>query len=524
MSFLLILVLSLMQLSLALVSRPWDLHSSQEIGRNVNSHMRTLQRRPKVSDLSLMRVRMRAHVHDDAVNVNIREQEEPHKARRIRYNGKYPRKFLDKYKEHQGDVDTITKVLSKGMTPAGTHVPIMLHECLEHMGLQTEKSKSPRSESIQHQSSVDQLPPQEIISDERPVLVVDCTLGYGGHSSYMLSSLLASCHSTDIGTTVRFVDQPKKLVAFDQDSIEIRKTEARLQQQLTNELTNSDFAMDSTNENKENDPVSSKKTPVTFNAVNQNFSTLGTYLGSTGQLGTVTSLLADLGLSSMQIDDNSRGFTYKQEGPLDMRMNQQESDAESAYDLLCRIKPKAFQRILSENSDEVFAKELAFGLLRKDALSVPRTTTELAERIREIAGPLLELHLRKNEPKASKKKKAILYKKQLDSTVARVMQAIRIEINGEFDALEQLLANLPQILAPGGRAVFLTFHSGEDRRVKKSFKAGFRNGIYKSWSRDVVRPTAKERRNNPRSSCCKLRWAILSDISETGGSDSTVTQ
>jgi len=105
----------------------------------------------------------------------------------------------------------------------------------------------------------------------------------------------------------------------------------------------------------------------------------------------------------------------------------------------------------------------------------------------------------------------IIPKAKLDSTVARVMQAIRIELNGEFLVLEQLLDDLPTILAPGGRAVFLTFHSGEDRRVKKAFKSGFKSGIYSSWSRDVVRPTAKERRDNPRSSCCKLRWVVRSD-------------
>jgi 16S rRNA (cytosine1402-N4)-methyltransferase len=100
--------------------------------------------------------------------------------------------------------------------------------------------------------------------------------------------------------------------------------------------------------------------------------------------------------------------------------------------------------------------------------------------------------------------------KELDSTVARVMQAIRIEVNSEFESLEELLNDLPHILAPGGRAVILTFHSGEDRRVKKAFKTGFKDGLYSSWSRDVVRPTTEERRNNPRSSCCKLRWVVRS--------------
>merc|ERR1719491_420906 len=105
-------------------------------------------------------------------------------------------------------------------------------------------------------------------------------------------------------------------------------------------------------------------------------------------------------------------------------------------------------------------------------------------------------------------------KKQLDRTVARVMQALRIELNCEFRVLEKLLEDLPSVLTPGGKAVFLTFHSGEDRRVKKSFKSGFKSGIYSSWSRNVVRPTTTERRNNPRSSCCKLRWVIRSTTDE----------
>eukprot|EP00978_Attheya_sp_CCMP212_P000137 scaffold259_cov55-Attheya_sp.AAC.2 len=99
------------------------------------------------------------------------------------------------------------------------------------------------------------------------------------------------------------------------------------------------------------------------------------------------------------------------------------------------------------------------------------------------------------------------------------MQAIRIEINGEFRVLDQLLEDLPDVLVPNGRAVFLTFHSGEDRRVKKAFKAGFKNGIYSSWSRDVVRPSSTERRDNPRSSCCKLRWAIRSDSKDASVAD-----
>jgi 16S rRNA (cytosine1402-N4)-methyltransferase len=220
-----------------------------------------------------------------------------------------------------------------------------------------------------------------------------------------------------------------------------------------------------------------------------------------------------LGLSSMQIDDNSRGFTYKREGPLDMRMNT-DSSTETAYDLLRRLKPKKLQAMLEENSDEVFASEIASALLGKKGVNVPETTVELAQRVRETVRPLLQ-----DKKQQQKKLSSGAVKKLLDSTVARVMQAIRIEINGEFRVLDQLLADLPDVLVPNGRAVFLTFHSGEDRRVKKAFKAGFKNGIYSSWSSDVVRPSSTERRDNPRSSCCKLRWAIRSDSKDASTAD-----
>eukprot|EP00545_Synedropsis_sp_CCMP1620_P005154 CAMPEP_0119004622 /NCGR_PEP_ID=MMETSP1176-20130426/1255_1 /TAXON_ID=265551 /ORGANISM="Synedropsis recta cf, Strain CCMP1620" /LENGTH=447 /DNA_ID=CAMNT_0006956353 /DNA_START=145 /DNA_END=1486 /DNA_ORIENTATION=+ len=384
----------------------------------------------------------------------------PQRQRRVRYAGKYPRNFSDKYKELKGDSSTIEKVLAKGMTPAGTHVPILLMECLEHMGLVPVGQLGGDDLNSTNNSAASK--------QSEPLLVVDCTLGYGGHSSHLLKALNEDRLRTPSSSS-------SELIAFDQDSLEIVKTKARLLQ----------------------DQGEGDDTTATFTAVNQNFCTLKPYLESTGQYpAKVTSLLADLGLSSMQIDDNTRGFTYKREGPLDMRMDSTNTTGETAYELLCRLKPKQLKRLLQENSDEVYAEEIAFGLLNKKKKKIPETTTELAARVRSIVEPLL---LKAIQPKTK------IEKRQLDSTVARVMQALRIELNGEFLVLEQLLEDLPSVLAPGGRAVFLTFHSGEDRRVKKAFKNGFKSGIYSSWSRNVVRPTATERRNNPRSSCCKLR-------------------
>ena len=390
----------------------------------------------------------------------------PPRRRRERYSGRYPRHFKHKYKERRGDDDTIRKVLAKGMTPAGTHVPIMVKECLHYMGLERHSVL----EDIEE-------PPREV-THPPPLLVVDCTLGYGGHSSYILKNLVNAKHGGS------------RVIAFDQDSAEIKKTEERLRSAL-NESGLLNRSMDD---------------PDLFTAVNQNFETVGTYLSSTNQAGLVTSLLADLGLSSMQIDDNDRGFTYKRRGPLDMRMNP-DDETETAYDLLRRLRPRQLKSLLKENSDEEFAAEIATGLVGRGA-KIPETTTELAERVRDVVQPLIEQE--KGSGNANKHPTKKL-KKQLDSTVARVMQALRIEVNGEFEALESLLRDLPAALSPGGRAVVLTFHSGEDRRVKKAFKAGFNSGAYSAWSRRVVRPSHEERRNNPRSSCCKLRWVVRAD-------------
>ena len=409
--------------------------------------------------------------------------------RRQRYSGRYPRNFQDKYKEINGDEQTIQKVLSKGMTPAGTHVPIMVKECLYYMGLHPKVTKDLNNDN----------------TASCPLLVVDCTLGYGGHSSFILKCISER-------------NDGSSLISFDQDTVEIQKTEERLRMALHENRLPSLINIEKGSEDNYG-KSSLPSSHVVFTAVNQNFSTLGSYLSSTNQTQRVTSLLADLGLSSMQIDDNQRGFTYKRDGPLDMRMNPNDQSKEKAYDLLKRLRPRQLKSLLKENSDEDFAAEIAVGLIG-DRSKIPKTTIELASRVRDIAQPLIEKkHKQQQKEKQQQKQKTSNrktrhkqeMKKLLDSTVARVMQAIRIQVNGEFEALEELLEDLPNILAPGGKAVFLTFHSGEDRRVKKSFKNGFKNGIYSAWSKTVVRPSTEEKRNNPRSSCCKLRWAIRSD-------------
>jgi len=183
----------------------------------------------------------------------------------------------------------------------------------------------------------------------------------------------------------------------------------------------------------------------------------------------------------MQIDDPARGFSVKADGPLDMRMNPQRGFPASA--LLARIAPPALANMLEENADEPRAAELAAALAGKQFA----TTRSLAAAVR-AALPNLGTD-------------------ELELAVRRVFQALRIAVNDEFSALDTLLRHLPACLTPGGRVAILTFHSGEDRRVKKSFQAGWRDGFYADIAHEIIRPSPEERRDNPRSSSAKLRWA-----------------
>ena len=333
----------------------------------------------------------------------------PHK-RRKRYSGKNPRRFEDKYKEHGGDAETISKVLASGKTPAGTHRPIMVAEILD------------------------------VLAPKPGDVAVDCTLGYGGHTQEILAKILPG----------------GRLLGLDADPVELPRTEARLRA----------LGFDET----------------VFTAHRSNFAGLPQILAAQ-QLSGADIILADLGVSSMQIDDPARGFSVKFDGPLDMRMNPQRGQPASA--LLEKLKPDALVDMLELSSDEPNAAQLAPALAGKRIV----TTMQLAGAIR-TALPRLG-------------------KEDSDLTVRRVFQALRIAVNDEFSALETFLRNLPQCLKPGGRAAILTFHSGEDRRVKKSFEANYRNGIYHEINVDVIRPTPEEQHANPRSAPAKLRWAKM---------------
>ncbi len=275
---------------------------------------------------------------------------------------------------------------------------------------------------------------------------LDATLGYGGHSAEMIKSLL-----------------PKgRLFAIDVDPLELPRTRERLAALGYGE-----------------DIVEIRK---------MNFSDIDQLLPEAGLFNFV---LADLGVSSMQIDNPERGFSFKIEGPLDLRLNP--SSGKSAAELLKTISREKLEELLLKNSDEPFyeliAKSIVSGIAKGKTIT---TTKDLQESIKEALKYLPE-SVRKDEIKKS---------------CQRCFQALRIEVNDEFGALDQFLEKLPDVLAPGGRVAILSFHSGEDRRVKKSFQGLFRAGIYSQVAPDPIRPSAEECHSNPRARSAKLRWAI----------------
>lgn len=218
-----------------------------------------------------------------------------------------------------------------------------------------------------------------------------------------------------------------------------------------------------------------------------NFSESWSFLRQNG-FSKVDGVLADLGLSSMQIDTPERGFSFKVDAPLDLRMNPQEG--KPAFSLLETMTLAELTEILVENADEPRARQIAAALLKHK----PRTTSAAADVVSGV--------MKTFSPKVREK--------EGDAPIRRMFQALRIQVNNEFGSLEKFLEDLPHFLKPGGRAAILSFHSGEDRRVKKAFQAGERSGIYSEVAPEPLRPSAQEQGRNPRSKSAKWRWAVRS--------------
>ncbi len=273
---------------------------------------------------------------------------------------------------------------------------------------------------------------------------LDATLGFGGHAEELL----------------RRVTPGGRLFGIDVDPIELKRTEARLR------------AMGFTDKE------------LVIRRIN--FAGVPKLIGEAG--GGFDFILADLGVSSMQLDNPARGFTFKWEGPLDLRFNPERGQPASG--LIKSISREALEKILFANSDEPYARKIARAIhANRNEIS---TTKELADIVKEalsLAVPAVSSDM-------------------ITTSIRRTFQALRIEVNDEFSALEQFLRNLPMCLKPDGRVAILAFHSGEDNRVVKSFQDGVEAGVYSDICHDPIRPTPKERIDNPRSKSAILRWAI----------------
>lgn len=275
---------------------------------------------------------------------------------------------------------------------------------------------------------------------------LDATLGYGGHTKEMLKCLNGEGH----------------IYGLDVDPIESQKTKERLEKQgfgediLTVKLMNF----------KDIDKVAEEAGKFDF-------------------------ILADLGVSSMQIDNPDRGFSYKVEGPLDLRLNPQKGI--SAAERICNISVEELTGMLIENADEPYAQEIADAVVTRQKHGEKIVTTKDLQQVIEEALSFLP----KGEQKEAVKK-----------SCQRTFQALRIDVNQEYEVLYEFLEKLPGVLAPGGRVAILTFHSGEDRLVKKSFKRFLKEGEYAEASKDVIRPSQEECVKNPRARSTKMRWAI----------------
>jgi 16S rRNA (cytosine1402-N4)-methyltransferase len=280
---------------------------------------------------------------------------------------------------------------------------------------------------------------KEVLAALRPrsgQVVVDCTVGLGGHSAELL-------------------ERGVRVIALDLDPANLKEAGDRF------EIQGGEFSLH-----------------------HVNFAGLPSVLGELG-LGGVHGILADLGVSSPHIDDARRGFSYRRPGPLDMRMDP--TRGRTASEVLDRMTEEELARSILELGDEEDAAKIADLIVRRRPI---RTTQQLMELVCEARDFTVQ-----------RAAGAKLH------PAARTFQAVRMLVNRELPNLERLLAVIPECLKPGGTAAVISFHSGEDRRVKQAFRDGLRSGVYSKISEEPVLASEEEQRQNPRSRSAKLRWA-----------------
>ncbi|MBI4342378.1 MAG: 16S rRNA (cytosine(1402)-N(4))-methyltransferase RsmH [Candidatus Omnitrophica bacterium] len=277
----------------------------------------------------------------------------------------------------------------------------------------------------------------QLLAPKPGAVIADGTVGAGGHSLMIVPHLLPQGH----------------LIAVDRDREALDLARKRL----------------------------TEFTPqITF--VHGNYRDLHALLDEL-KIGGLDGLLLDLGMSSMQVDRPDRGFSFSKDGPLDMRMDDEQE--ETAESLVNELPAEELARLLDELGEERFARRIAQRIVQARHSRPIRTTAELVRLIAQ-AVPASARHGRLH-------------------VATRTFQALRMAVNDELGALASLLERLPRLLKPGGRAVILAFHSLEDRLVKRAFAQGVREGWWTVLTKKPVPPSAAECSANPRARSAKLR-------------------
>lgn len=294
-----------------------------------------------------------------------------------------------------------------------------------------------------------------ILAPTEGAIAVDCTLGAGGHARAILERL---------GPTGR-------LIALECDLGELERTRAKLTDLGPRLRTH-----------------------------HANFADLPTVLAAE-QLSAVDLIFADLGMSSMQLDDPIRGFSYVRDGPLDMRMNR--AGGATAAQVLQRMSAEQIAEALRVFGDEPNADEIAAAIVARRGRERLKTTAQLAS----VVGAAIAQPVSRSGGWRLRDRRGQWH----IHPAARTFQTLRILVNRELDNLDRLLEVVPTCLRTGGRVGIISFHSGEDRLVKTAFRDCFRAGLYSSVASEPCQSGEAERRDNPRSRSAKLRWAVRSN-------------
>ena len=287
------------------------------------------------------------------------------------------------------------------------------------------------------------------LKPEHGEIVADCTVGYGGHAAEF----------------IKRIGPDGRLIAFDVDSAELERTRRRL---------------------------STENVPASF--YRSNFAGIANALNKE-KIDGYDIIFADLGVSSMQIDNPDRGMSCKHEGPLDMRMDDRLK--RTGADLLDSLSEEQLSEAFLDLADEPDHEEIARQIVTQRDAQPITTTSQLVQLIFSVKGLTTKSWRQQRSSKSGSLHPA-----------ARTFQALRMLVNDEPGSLRELLRVAPYCLRPGGRIGIISFHSGEDRWVKQSFRDGVRSGTYQSVAPDVIVPQISEITSNPRSASAKFRWAI----------------